>query len=28
MFKTFTGFQSYGGEQKLKASLNPEAATG
>jgi hypothetical protein len=27
MLKTFTGFQSYGGEQKFKASLNPEAAT-
>ena len=27
VLKTFTGFQSYGGEQKLQASLNPEAAT-
>jgi len=27
MLKTFTGFQSYGGEQKLKTSLNSEAAT-
>ena len=27
MLKTFTRFQSYGGEQKFKASLHPVAAT-